>query len=65
MARRSVKSPYPRRGTQDGDAVAGPCRADGCEKLLRRGDQFAVLVGDILVCRPCLENPDLKIREKT
>jgi hypothetical protein len=45
------KSPYPHRGTPRGDEAVGPCA--GCASILRRGDSFVTLLGDILLCTPC------------
>lgn len=43
----------PVRGTPIGDQPVGPCQGEGCATLLHRGDEFIVLVGDILVCGAC------------
>lgn len=45
------KSPYPSRGTPAGEMITGPCM--GCARILRRGDSFITLLGDILLCTPC------------
>lgn len=57
------QSPYPRRGTPAGDQVVGDCQAMGCSKILQRGDHFVCLVGDVLVCRACHENPAAKLKK--
>jgi hypothetical protein len=56
MSRRvSRRKPYPGpvRGTPIGDEIIGPCRGVECAAILHRGDEFIVLVGEILVCGKC------------
>lgn len=56
MSRRvSWRKPYPGpvRGTPIGDQPIGPCQGVGCAAILHRGDEFIVLVGDILLCGAC------------
>lgn len=56
MSRRvSRRKPYPGpvRGTPVGDQVIGQCRGVACEAPIHRGDEFIVLVGDVLVCGGC------------
>ena len=62
MRKRSTraKSAYPHRGTPRGDEPVGACQAVGCGRLLRRGDAFVTLVGDVLICRPCHETPGMR-----
>lgn len=47
------KSPYPSRGTPAGEMTVGPCMGQGCATILRRGDSFITLLGDILLCTTC------------
>jgi hypothetical protein len=51
----SRRKPYPGpvRGTPVGDQIIGQCRGAACETQIHRGDEFIVLVGDILVCGTC------------
>jgi hypothetical protein len=51
----SRRKPYPGpvRGTPIGDEIIGPCRGEGCGTTLHRGDEFIVLVGDLLLCGKC------------
>lgn len=48
--------PGPVRGTPIGDQPIGPCHGAGCATLLHRGDEFIVLVGDVLLCGACRRN---------
>ena len=59
MSRRvSRRKPYPGpvRGTPIGDQPIGQCQGEGCPTLLHRGDEFIVLVGDVLLCGACRRN---------
>lgn len=47
--------PGPVRGTPIGDEIIGPCRGEGCEATVHRGDAFIVLLGDIVLCGKCHE----------
>lgn len=55
MSRVSRRKPYPGpvRGTPVGDEIIGPCRGEGCNVTLHRGDEFITLVGDVLICGKC------------
>lgn len=33
--------------------TVGPCMGQGCATILRRGDSFITLLGDILLCTTC------------
>jgi len=62
---RRKKSPYPARGTEAGEQIVGPCEGEGCERILRRGDSFTVLLGDRLLCTECNLSGNSVKKEKT
>ena len=53
--RRKGQFPGPVRGTEAGDKIEGNCQGVDCGALVRRGDRFTTLIGDVLVCGRCHE----------